>query len=255
MSKEQIYKIVKGVILFIFGLFDIFLIIRILLKLIGASRESSFVKFWYNISNPLYLPFEGTVRDLASDNIVVELNSILAILLLAVLAIFAIRVVEGIFKDKFNDKMKSLVDTFFKVAETILGLRLFFRLIGAGKSSFITVLYAVSSPFYEPFKGILPTIGSGNIVFETSTFIAIIIFVIFDFASEKLFTELGKGGEGIGKNYQKKYQQNPHQQVPIQPQSNQQSPTVNVTYTPPANNSQQQTPMQQGGQSIPSQQP
>ncbi len=250
MDKKQIYKIVKAIVLFIFGLFDIILIIRILLKLIGASRDSSFVKFWYDLSNPLYSPFEGTVRDLASDNIVVEINSILAILILAVIAIFALRIIEGIFKDKLNDKLKSIADSFFKIAETILGLRLFFRLIGAGKSTFITILYAISSPFYEPFKGILPTIGSGNIVFETSTFIAIIIFVIFDYASDKLFTELGKDSRGIGDKPQANFPPNQQQQVQqpqVQSQGNPQAPTVNVNYTPPASTQpQQQNPVQQG---------
>ena len=40
MEKRQIYKIVKGFILFIFGLIDIALLVRILLKLIGASTKS-----------------------------------------------------------------------------------------------------------------------------------------------------------------------------------------------------------------------
>ena len=115
MDKGQVYKIVKGFILFIFGLIDLALLVRILLKLIGASTKSSFVKFWYDLSNPLHAPFDGTIRDLASESIVVELNSVIAVFIWATLALLALRVVEGIFKDSFKDKLQSLFDTFFVV--------------------------------------------------------------------------------------------------------------------------------------------
>jgi hypothetical protein len=245
MNKRQLYQILKGVVLFIFGLLDLILIIRILLKLIGASTISTFVNFWYNLSNSVFSPFKGTVKDLSSGNIVIELNSILAILIWAVFAIFLIRIIEGMFKEKINDKIRSLVDSLFKIIESILGLRLFFKLVGAGKSTFIIMLYGISSPFYEPFKGILPAFGQGNIIFETSTFIAIIIFIIFDFASEKLFDEMFKEknvADGEKKEDMVKKSNQNINQVSNQEQTNTNTNAQNTT------SQQFEKPTQQGNQ-------
>jgi hypothetical protein len=192
MNTKQFNTILKGVILFLFGLVDTILLIRLLLKLIGAGLESSFVRFWYGISQPFYNPFAGTFTDISSGTIVVEINSIIALLCYFILALCFLRIIHGIFRDKISEKLRSFIDTGFKIIEIVLSLRLIFKLLGASTSGFITFLYAISWPFYEPFKGLLKSIGSGNIVFETSTFVAIVIIIILDYISDRLLTEVFK---------------------------------------------------------------
>lgn len=260
MNAKQIKNILKGIVLFIFGLFEIILLIRVLLRLIGASTKSSFVTFWYNLSAPLFRPFEGTVTDLGSGNIVLEINSLIAIIIFAVIALAVLNIIFGFLEDRVNDKVKSLIETVFKIVESILGLRLVFKIVGAGKSGFITLLYAISSPFYEPFKGILPSFGHGKIVFETATFIALVIIIIIDYASDKLLDEVFKDNGG-GQNKQVNIQPQPVQPAPqqnvvsqpvqpVQPVqqpasvSSTPTPTVNVYNAPPVNGQQTQQPQQ-----------
>lgn len=222
MDKKQIQKIINGVILFIFGIFEMILLIRILLKIIGASTESSFVEFWYNLSSYLFSPFDRTLTDISSGNIVIELNSIIAASIFVLITLLIIKVVSSIFADNFNEQIKRLFDSLFKIIVAILGLRLLFKLVGASKSGFIAVLYGISAVFYEPFKGILPTIGQGKIVFETSTFIAIIIFVILDYASDRLLKEIFKDSGTVPT------------QKPIQPTTSPQTPTQSPSPSQPA---------------------
>lgn len=193
MSKQQIQQISRGVIFFLFGLFDVILLIRLLLKFIGASTESSFVSFWYGLSDTLYNPFEGTITNVGSGKLVLEIDTIIAIFIYFLIAVIAIKIVLGIFKVQMKDKLRSLVDSGFKITWGILALRLFFKIIGAKSSVFISLLYGLSAPFYKPFEGLLPAIESGRVVIEISTIVAIIIIVILDFASEKLLDELTKG--------------------------------------------------------------
>lgn len=164
---------------------------------------STFVEFWYNLSDPLYIPFDGTVEDLSSGNIIFEINSLIAIIIYSVIALAVLNIIIGVLEDKVSNKVKRIIETGFKIIESILALRLVFKLIGAGKSGFITLLYAISSPVYEPFKGILPSFGHDNIIFETATFIALIIIIIVDFASDKLLIEIFKEGSKNSLNTQR----------------------------------------------------
>ncbi len=134
----------------------------------------------------------------------------------------------------------------------ILSLRLIFKLIGAGSSNFILLLYGISSPFYEPFRGMLPHVGQGRVEFELSTFIAIIIIVIIDVTSDIILNEIFKRSDinnEVVPNYNNLTYQNqilkddkPHEvqstlsQNQQYPQSNQPLGTVvNINYNDDVN--------------------
>jgi len=71
----------------------------------------------------------------------------------------------------------------------ILALRLLFQLLGANQgSAFVDLLYGVSGVFVAPFFGIFgePTFGTSQ--FETSTFVAIIIYGLITIGVAKLVT-------------------------------------------------------------------
>lgn len=246
MEIEKIKKAINGVVLVIFGLFDVVLLIRILLRIIGASTASSFVKFWYSLSDTFLNPFDGTFTDIGSGKIVLELDSLLAIAIYFLIAIFIVRVVNGLFKEKTQDKTRSLIDSFFKLTEGILGLRFLFKLVGAHLSGFITFLYGISAPVYEPFEGLLPSIGEGNVVFETSTFIAIIIFVILDVATDRILNEVFKGSEaapGSDATIQPTSQV-PHAPKHTEPPAQPSVPTVQVNVPSPAQPTPSPAPQQ-----------
>jgi hypothetical protein len=122
-------------------------------------------------------------------------------------------------------------------------------------SGFITLLYGLSYPFYAPFHGLLKPIGQGDVVFETSTFVAIVIIFILDFASDRLLNEIFKD-DGKGKqpsapapSGQTAFPVAPQPASPQQPevaqspaaQPSQPTVSVNVTTQQPTQTPQEQT--------------
>ena len=76
-----------------------------------------------------------------------------------------------------------LVYFVFGVLEVLLSFRLFFKLAGASHGSyFVSLIYSITSIFIIPFKGIFrPATAQGvetTAIFEPSTFVAIIVYVI-----------------------------------------------------------------------------
>ncbi|MFA6013213.1 MAG: hypothetical protein WC799_24705 [Desulfobacteraceae bacterium] len=78
------------VIYFIFGLLEILLAFRLVLKIMGASAASGFVRFIYSLTGVFILPFEGIFRRGMTQGIettsVLEPSSIVALIVYAVLA-------------------------------------------------------------------------------------------------------------------------------------------------------------------------
>jgi hypothetical protein len=73
-------------IYFFFGLFEIFLAFRLILKLTGASLSSGFVSFIYSITSILILPFQGIFRQAYASTSVLEPSVIVAIFVYILLA-------------------------------------------------------------------------------------------------------------------------------------------------------------------------
>ncbi|HAU98680.1 MAG TPA: YggT family protein [Candidatus Pacebacteria bacterium] len=87
---------------FILGTVEILLSFRLILKLMGASLSSSFVRFIYGLSGIFTLPFDGIFRKGFSQGIettsVLEPATIVAMLVYAVLAwgiVALVRVLSG----------------------------------------------------------------------------------------------------------------------------------------------------------------
>ncbi len=73
------------------------------------------------------------------------------------------------------------------VIEVLLAFRLVLKLIGASTSSgFTNFVYTISSPFAQPFSGILRTTANSNQVFEWSTLIAMAVYVVLAFGGVEL---------------------------------------------------------------------
>lgn len=81
---------VEYVVYFFFGALDVLLAFRLVLKVMGASIASVFVRFVYGVSGIFILPFEGIFRKWfaqgAETTSVLEPSTVVAILVYAVLA-------------------------------------------------------------------------------------------------------------------------------------------------------------------------
>lgn len=89
-------------IYFFFGVLDILLVFRLVLKLTGASLSSAFVGFIYGITGIFILPFEGIFRRGFAQGVettsVLEPSTLVAIVVYAVLAwgiVKLVRVLSG----------------------------------------------------------------------------------------------------------------------------------------------------------------
>lgn len=70
----------------VFGVLEIMIALRVGLKLIGANAESGIVGFIYGFTDVFLAPFAGLVGSPTSGNVVLELSSLFAILIYALIA-------------------------------------------------------------------------------------------------------------------------------------------------------------------------
>jgi hypothetical protein len=89
---------VAYLIYFIFGALEILLVFRLVLKLMGASTASVFVRSIYGLSSIFIWPFEGIFRRAVSQGIetasVLEPSTIVALIVYAVAAWGLVRLLE-----------------------------------------------------------------------------------------------------------------------------------------------------------------
>ncbi|HEY8291009.1 MAG TPA: YggT family protein [Thermomicrobiales bacterium] len=76
------------IIWFLTGLLLVGLVIRFILKATGANTASSFVSFVYNTTAAFVAPFRGIFTDSVSGNNVLEVSTIVAIVVWALIAFF-----------------------------------------------------------------------------------------------------------------------------------------------------------------------
>ena len=93
---------VEYIIYFLFGVLEILLVFRLILKLLGATVSSAFVRLIYSLTGIFILPFEGIFRRGFTQGIetasVFEPSTLVAIIVYAVLAwgvVKLVRVLSG----------------------------------------------------------------------------------------------------------------------------------------------------------------
>src|SRR5207253_2513070 len=69
----------------VFGLIEGLIVIRLILKALGANPSAGFSQFIYGVTAPLVLPFMGLFNNPAYQNSVLELSSIVALIVYALL--------------------------------------------------------------------------------------------------------------------------------------------------------------------------
>jgi uncharacterized protein YggT (Ycf19 family) len=80
-----------------FGVLEGLIGLRILLKLIAANPDNPFAKFIYGVTEPFLWPFVGLTSTPAANGIVLEIHSIIALFVYALLSVLVERMIRIIF--------------------------------------------------------------------------------------------------------------------------------------------------------------
>ncbi|HLF26263.1 MAG TPA: YggT family protein [Anaerolineae bacterium] len=88
---------VKQLIWLIFGVIEGLIALRVMLKLIAANPSAPFAAFTYDLTEPFLLPFIGLTGTPSAGGIVLEISSIIAIIVYALLAWLIIKVINVVF--------------------------------------------------------------------------------------------------------------------------------------------------------------
>ncbi len=84
-------------------------------------------------------------------------------------------------------KLTQLIWLLLGVLEALLALRVLLKLIGANPGNpFAAFLYNLTDIFVLPFSGLTTTPAVGNMVFEISTIIAMIVYGLVGWAAERI---------------------------------------------------------------------
>jgi uncharacterized protein YggT (Ycf19 family) len=77
---------ITQLIYWVFALVEGLIAIRLILKVLGANPNAGFAQFIYGITTPLVAPFLGLFGNPAYQNSILELSSIVALIVYALIA-------------------------------------------------------------------------------------------------------------------------------------------------------------------------
>lgn len=91
-------------------------------------------------------------------------------------------------KKKAIFRMYQVIWYVLGVVEVLLGFRFVLKALGANPASgFTDLIYSLSNPLVQPFRGIFPTAVAEGSVFEWSTIVAAIVYLLVAYGLVKLF--------------------------------------------------------------------
>jgi hypothetical protein len=82
------------VIYLVFGIIDALLLIRLVLKLLGANAHAGFASFTYGVTDFFLAPFHGLLPTYVSGQTVFELSLVFAILIYSLIALALVQLVS-----------------------------------------------------------------------------------------------------------------------------------------------------------------
>ncbi|HEX7264543.1 MAG TPA: YggT family protein [Candidatus Dormibacteraeota bacterium] len=91
-SSTPARRTMEGIYL-LFGIIDALLLIRLVLKLMGANPHAGFASFTYGVTDFFLAPFHALLPTVVSGQSVLELSVIFAILIYSLLALALVRLV------------------------------------------------------------------------------------------------------------------------------------------------------------------
>jgi hypothetical protein len=86
-SRANIRYRIARITYFVLGVLEVILLLRLLFRLLGASRDNGFILFLYGLSHVFVAPFNGIFNDQAlGSSSVFEVSTLIAMLVYALLA-------------------------------------------------------------------------------------------------------------------------------------------------------------------------
>ncbi len=86
LRRANIRRRITTITYFVLGVLEVILLLRLLLRLLGANEVSGFVMFIYNLSHIFVVPFNGIFNDQALGRSVFETSTLIAMIVYALLA-------------------------------------------------------------------------------------------------------------------------------------------------------------------------
>ena len=83
--RENAFKWQQGIYL-LFGLIEVVLAIRLVLRLFGANAQAGFAQLTYGVTSPLIAPFQGLFGTVQSEGNVLEPATLVALIVYALVA-------------------------------------------------------------------------------------------------------------------------------------------------------------------------
>jgi len=96
-------------------------------------------------------------------------------------AVQPVRTVEPMMSEtgRYNFRLAAAVGFIIGVLDVLIAGRFLLKLFGASsQSSFVNLIYGVSSPLVAPFHGIFGSSGTATYVFEPAALVAIIVYAL-----------------------------------------------------------------------------
>lgn len=84
--RRPIEAVLSRVVMFIFGVIEVFIAIRFVLTLLGANAEAGFVKFIYAVSDVFMAPFNAIFSTQTVEGATFEWSALVAIAVYALIA-------------------------------------------------------------------------------------------------------------------------------------------------------------------------
>ena len=86
LRRANIRARVRTITYYVLGVLEVLLLVRLLLRLLGANEVSGFVSFIYSLSHIFVAPFNGIFNDQALGRSVFETSTLIAMIVYALLA-------------------------------------------------------------------------------------------------------------------------------------------------------------------------
>jgi uncharacterized protein YggT (Ycf19 family) len=83
--RQAAYRVTQ-LVYWVFGLIEALIAIRLILKVLGANPQAGFADFIYGITTPLVAPFLNLFASPSYQNSILELSSIVALIVYALVA-------------------------------------------------------------------------------------------------------------------------------------------------------------------------
>lgn len=211
-DKSKTQKAISGIIIGLYGIPIIIMLVRFVLSLVDASISISFVRFWYEISDTIYEIFEGTFNDVILGSIVIEVDTLLCLLTLAVGCLLTLKFSIIFFRENLRGVLLSLSDFIFRVLEVVFLYRIVLKFFFADFSQFHEFILNKTEFAYDLFKNFFPSISIGTYVFEFPSFVFLLILISLNFIVDRLIKQVFKVGSMPTEHVDKVNQDSPLKQ-------------------------------------------